>query len=112
MENLDQHLEKALSFAQYQTTFNQQKRLLKEKFEADSLFAYNGGLFKITPEFLASADIESSWILDINGHPINIDNYEDFLQNARSVYRTAIKEYGESFQQLRKQRSVRALTDL
>jgi hypothetical protein len=112
MENLDQHLEKALSFSQYQTTLNQQRRLLKEKFLADTLFAYNGGLFRITPEFLISVDTEVPWILDINSQPINIENYADFLENARTIYRSAIKEYGEAFQQLRRQRSVRALTDL
>jgi hypothetical protein len=112
MENLDQHLEQALSFAQYQTTLNQQKRLLTEKFESNTLLAYNGGLFRITPEFIAGYDTESNWVLDVNQQPINIDDHQNFLNLAKETYRTAIKEYGESFQQLRRQRSVRALTDL
>jgi hypothetical protein len=112
MENLDQHLEQALSFAQYQTTLNQQKRLLKEKFESDTLFAYNGGLFRITPEFLNGYDTASAWVLDVNRQPIKIDNHQEFLDNARVTYRTAIATYGEEFQQLRRQRSVGALTDL
>jgi hypothetical protein len=112
MENLEQHLEQALSFAQYQSTLNQQKRLLKEKFESDTLFAYNGGLFRITPEFLNSYDTGSLWTLDVNQQPVKIENHSEFLENAREVYRTAIAAYGEAFQQLRRQRSVRALTDL
>jgi hypothetical protein len=112
MENLDQHLEHALSFAQYQTTLNQQKRLLKEKFDSNTLMAYNGGLFRITPEFLSGYDIESEWVLDINQQPIKIEDHQEFLNDARNIYRTAIKEYGEEYQKLRRQRSVRALTDL
>ena len=112
MENIDQHLESALSFAQYQTTINQQRRLLKEKFESDTVIAANGGLFKITQEWLGSFDTANNWYIDTNGNPTHIENPGEFLAEARTIYRQAVAKYGEEFGKLRTQRSVKTLTDL
>jgi hypothetical protein len=112
METLDQQLEAALSFAQYQTTLNQQRRLLKEQFETDTVVAYNGGLFKVTQEWLASIDKESNWILDMNRNPVMIADPNELYELARTAYQTALAEYGDAYQQLRRQRSVKSLTDL
>jgi hypothetical protein len=105
-------LEQALSFSQYQTTLNQQRRLLKEKFESDTILAYAGGLFKITQEWLGGFDKDCKWILDINNTPISIDSPNELLNTAKEIYLTAIAAYGEEYQKLRRQRSVRSLTDL
>jgi hypothetical protein len=112
METLDQQLEAALSFAQYQTTLNQQRRLLKEQFETDTVVAYNGGLFKVTQEWLASIDKESNWILDMNRNPVMIADPNELYELARTAYQTALAKYGDAYQQLRRQRSVKTLTDL
>lgn len=112
METLDQQLEAALSFAQYQTTLNQQRRLLKEQFETDTVVAYNGGLFKVTQEWLASIDRESNWILDMNRNPVMIADPNELYELARTAYRAALAKYGDAYQQLRRQRSVKTLTDL
>ena len=112
MENLDQQLEAALSFAQYQTTLNQQRRLLKEQFETDTIVAYNGGLFKVTQEWLGGFDSSNEWFLDSRGLPVKIDDPAALYETAKSAYKDAVTKYGESFQQLRTQRSVRSLTDL
>lgn len=112
MENIDQHLESALSFAQYQTTINQQRRLLKEKFESDTVIAHNGGLFKITQEWLGSFDTTSNWFIDVNGNPTCIQDPATFLIEAQSIYQQALAKYGEEFAKLRTQRSVKSLTDL
>ena len=105
-------LEQALSFAQYQSTLNQQRRLLKEKFESDTILPFNGGLFRITQEWLGGFDKESHWVLDINNTPIKIDNPEELFAMAKETYANAINTYGEEYQKLRRQRSVRSLTDL
>jgi hypothetical protein len=112
METLDQQLEAALSFAQYQTTLNQQRRLLKEQFETDTIVAHNGGLFKVTQEWLASIDKESNWILDMNRNPVMIADPNELYELARTAYQTALAKYGDAYQQLRRQRSVKTLTDL
>ena len=112
MENLDQQLEEALSFAQYQTTLNQQRRLLKEQFESETVVAYNGGLFKITQEWLGGFDKTSHWLLDMNSNPVMIADPDDLYQQASSAYKDALAKYGDAYQQLRRQRSVKLLTEL
>jgi hypothetical protein len=107
-----QQLEAALSFANYQSTLANQRRLLKEKFESDCLLAYMGGLFKITQGWLGSFDTSAAWQLDHNSNPIKIDNPQDLLEQARTAYNQALAAYGEAYQQLRVQRNVTRLTEL
>ena len=112
METSNTDLEQALSFANYQSTLNQQRRLLKEKFEIDTIVPYNGGLFKITQEWLGGFDRTSTWILDMNGTPVVVADPDLLYETAKTAYRTAIESYGNEFQKLRTQRSVKRLTDL
>lgn len=108
----ENQLEQALSFAHYQTTLNQQRRLLKEQFESDTILPFNGGLFKITQEWLGGLTTDTEWVLDINGNPVSVENPIELLDAATELYKTAIKHYGEEYQKLRRQRSVRSLTDV
>ncbi len=113
METLTQEqIEQALSFAQYQAAFTEQRLILKQKFDDACIIPYNGGLFKISQEWLSGFDLTSEWVLDLNSQPVKITNPQELLDAARTAYRSALAEYGEAFQQLRKQRSVRALTTL
>jgi hypothetical protein len=112
MENLDQQLEAALSFAQYQTTLTQQRRLLKEQFESDTVIAHNGGLFKVTQEWLGGFDKTSSWFLDMNNNPVSVADPEDLYQQASTTYKDALAKYGDAYELLRRQRSVKLLTEL
>jgi hypothetical protein len=56
------------------------RRVLKEKYEARMLFAYNGGMFRAGPELLTllhSCPVEDSIvILDLYENPIKIDPLE------------------------------------
>jgi hypothetical protein len=109
MENLEQ----ALSFANYQNTLTQQRKLLLQKFQEATIIAYNGGLFKITPELLGGVkQLQSKWLLDMNNTPIKIENYGEFLVEAESAYNKAISQYGEEFSALRLKRNVKTLVEL
>lgn len=114
MTTTSQRLEAALDFAQYQSTLNRQRKILKEKFEADTILAFNGGLFKITQEWLGGFDRASDWFLDMNGYPTKVDRDRviEFLNEATVTYRTALNEYGQSYELIRKQRSVKSLTNI
>jgi len=110
MENID--LNDALSFANYQSTVNQQRILLKQKFDSDCIIAYNGGLFRITQEWLGGFDQKFEWVLDMNNRPVKIENPEEFYNEANSTYKKALTEYGTEFQNLRTQRNVSSLVGL
>ena len=112
MENLDQKLEEALSFAQYQTTLNHQRRVLRDQFESDTVLAHSGGLFKITQEWIAGFNSNIKWHLDSRSNPVYVENPQELLDAAKAVYEKAITKYGEAYYKLRTQRSVKALTDL
>jgi hypothetical protein len=105
-------LDDALSFANYQATLNQQRRRLKEKFDSDCIFVYNGGLFQITQTWLSSFDSNAKWIIDMNGQPVEIVDAKVLYETAKEAFDRAIAEYGEAFQNLRRQRSVRTLAGL
>jgi len=112
MEQSTPDIEAALTWAQYQTTLNQQRQVLRERFESDTVVAYNGGLFKVTQAWLGGFDFGSSWALDSNGLPIKVLDPQGFYQMARDAYTRALAAYGEAYEQLRRQRKVRSLTEL
>ena len=109
-----QELEQALAFAEYQTTLNNQRTLIRQRFQDDQLLAYNGGLFKITPEFIGGLQAlgDSGWAIDSNGNPIAIKDLQEFLSRAQATWTQAITTYSDAYEQLKKQRSVKALTSL
>jgi hypothetical protein len=109
MENLEQ----ALSFANYQLTLTNHRRLLTQKFQEATVIAYNGGLFKITPELIAGVtQLQSKWLLDMNGTPIKIENSGDLIDEAVTAYNKAINDYGDQFSALRLKRNVKSLVEL
>jgi hypothetical protein len=106
------NIEAALTWAQYQTTLNNQRQLLKERFESDCVLAYNGGLFKITQAWLGGFNFDSAWALDSNELPIRVLDSRTFYNLAQSAYTQALETYGEAYEALRRQRKVRGLTEL
>jgi len=116
---MDDRLKSALSFANYQHTLTNQRRLMKEKFNSSLLYGYNGGVFKVDQtlinfvQFLISRDRQYNFpIIDSNQNPILIDNLEIFLENILNVYVSASLEYYNEYEIIKKSRSVEKLLDL
>jgi hypothetical protein len=108
-------LEKALEFANYQSTLKQQKDILKQKFKDDCIYAYNGGLFSPNIEWLSAIyniKEENQWVIDINGNPIWIENIKEFHRLAYENFMSAIAKFGETHSDIKKQRSVKSLVGL
>lgn len=109
------NLEQALSFANYQFTLTQQRKVLKQKFDDACVFPWNGGLFRLSLEFLGGVNTignPSEWIVDVNGNPIWITDVSLFYTSAYKQYSKASAEYGEEYAKLKSQRSVKALVGL
>jgi hypothetical protein len=108
-----EHLEQALSFANYQTTLTHQRKLLTQKFQEASVIAYNGGLFKLTLEFIGAVKLfQPPYVLDSNGTPVKIDDYDTFLSEIEEAYKMAVESYGKEFSALRLKRNVKSLVEL
>lgn len=109
------NLDAALEFANYQSTLNQQKEVLRQKFKDSCLMAKSGGLFLISPEFisgLTALDHQHSFVIDCNHTPVYIEDIPLFLAEAKSIYNQAVQDYGNEFSKLKTQRSVKSLVGL
>jgi hypothetical protein len=116
---MQEQLKQALDFANYRQTLAIQRRTLKEKIDAKLTFGFNGGLFKINRELISFVETlltknrtSGVVLLDQNENPILIDDLQQFQEDILSRYFEATNEYFESYQNLKKSRSVEKLIDL
>lgn len=110
-----QNLDEALAFSNYQATLSRQKTIIRQTFQDQCLLGYNGGLFFITPEFIAGLDVlgaESRYVIDSNQNPIWIENLADLKLKSIECYKLAVKQYGVEYSKLKTQRSVKSLVGL
>lgn len=116
---MDQKLQAALDFANYQQTFSIQRKALKEKIDAKLTYGHNGGLFKINQTLITfvqmmldqgrSSDVP---MIDSNDNPVLIGDLELFRDEILDRYYSSLLEYYEEYQKLKKSRSVEKLLDL
>ena len=108
--------------ADYQITLRQQREVLKSEFHDACVFAFNGGLFELTPEFLAGLETRTKysqgtdtvgpvtlWVLDQNQTAIQIDDAAEFIKEATEQYNNAIADFGKAWNIIRRQRSVEGI---
>ena len=101
------------------TDYQVNRRILREKIQTDLHFAYNGGLFKVTPELInfTKTTIELGYVTDVpfidaNSFPIIIADVKDFLDNIVSVYFEALNEYTNKFIEIKSKRKIADIVDL
>ena len=82
------------------------KRVLKEKYQAKLLFAYNGGMFRAEPELLAfvqSWPIEELYLKDLYDNPIEVDR-QVFLVKLQQHYHEQMNAWHNEYAELMKKR--------
>ena len=100
--------EQLLSQIRQATSYQQNKQILREKIQTDLHFAYNGGLFKVTPEllaFVATWPIDELYLEDTYQNPIEIDRTV-FLVQAQQHYQKVMNRWHDEHAELRKLRKV------
>jgi len=114
---MDERLEKALDFSNYMITLDNQKRLLKEKYQEDLMYYHNGGTFTATKELITfcssmeSSQQEEIILTDDNNIPIKVTTQE-FLDGIRDTYFQASNKYYVEFDKLISNRTVEGIIDL
>lgn len=101
IENLVERVKQA-------TDYQINKRMLRERIQADLHFAHNGGLFKITPELLAfvqSWPIDELYIEDTYQNPIQVDK-QVFLVMAQQHYQKVMNTWHQQHDELKRIRKV------
>jgi hypothetical protein len=116
---MDERLKKALEFANYRQTFAIQRKTLKEKTEAELTYGYGSGVFKIDRTLLTFVQLlidqdraENIPLMDINNTPILVADLEEFRDEIFDRYFSVTYKYLESYNELKRNRSVEKLVDL
>ena len=116
---MNEQFQKALEFSNYRQTFAIQRRILREKIDAQLTYGYNGGIFKIDRSLIAFVQmfvdqgrVENVPLIDDNQNPIMIENLEVFRDEIVDRYYQSTLEYNRQYQDLKKSRSVEKLLDL
>ncbi len=100
------------------TTLADQKRILVEEFNQNSLYFFNGGCFLANRELitflktLLDFDKSSAVVIDHNNTPIDIPNLKSFLEEIINTHTTAINSYHNKYQKLKSSRSVESLLNI
>lgn len=111
-------LDKALEFANYRTTLNNQQAALRAKVESLLSYSINGGTFTIDPGLIAftkncqDEGMSGIVLLDIYNNPILIEDVGDFYLEIKSRYFEVVNEYYSEYEKLRKARKVHKILDL
>ena len=104
MTDINQLVEEIRQSTDYQTN----KRILREKITTDLHVAFNGGLFKISPEliaFLYAWDSDELYLEDTYQNPIKI-NREEFLIFCRRHYQIVMNAWHIQHEELKRARKL------
>ena len=110
-------LTKALEFANYRVTLNNQQAALKAKTQSLLSYSINGGTFTINMELinftklLIAEGAENAVLLDIYQNPIRIE-LSPFYKEILSRYYEVTNDYYAEYEKLRKARKVHKVLDL
>ena len=90
------------------TDYQINKRILREKIQTDLHVAYNGGLFKVTPDLIAFLNVwdsEEIYLEDTYQNPIKI-NREEFLIFCRRHYQIVMNAWHIQHEELKRARKI------
>lgn len=110
-------LTKALEFANYRVTLNNQQQALKARIQNLLSYSINGGTFSIDRTLISfckallDEEKETAILLDIYDNPIRVE-LQDFLDEILSRYHEATNEYYVEYERLKKARKVHKVLDL
>ena len=112
---MEERLEKALEFANYKQTLNNQIQKLKTRAEGMLVIAKNGGSFTIDRElisflnYLNANKITEAPLLDDNNNPVLISDVPEFLKEVTRRYFEVTGDYLKEYQEIRKSRNVKTI---
>jgi hypothetical protein len=116
---MDSKLKNTLEFSDFRSTLNLQRQQLKDKLEADLVYGYNGGLFKISMQLINFVELmlnkgknQNVPILDDNNNPVMVEDLEKFRDEILDRYVTAVNLFYLENEKIKKSRTLKKLLDL
>jgi len=110
-------LTKALEFANYRVTLNNQQSALRSRIQGLLSYSISGGTFTIDRTLIAFCDAltrqgeTTAVILDIYDNPIQVE-LESFLTEIISRYHEATNEYYFEYERLKQARKIHKVLDI
>jgi len=110
-------LEKALDFANYRATLNNQQAVLRAKAENLLNYSLNGGTFVINRELITFCKLlldrkdAEAVLLDVYDNPINVVLAE-FYDEILSRYFEVTNDYYAGYEKIRRARKVSKVVDI
>lgn len=116
---MNEVLQQALEFSNYNQTLNLQKKVIKEKLDLKLTYGHAGGIFKIDRGLISFVQMlidqqrtENIPLLDLNNNPILITDLVAFREEILDRYFSATLECYNEFEKIKKSRSVEKLISL
>ena len=92
------------------TDYQINKEILREKILTDLHLAYNGGLFKVTPEIIMFANLqtlnENFYLEDVYHNPIHIVSPVEFTKLCNEHYQKVMNRWHQEHNELKRIRKV------
>ena len=92
------------------TDYQVNKRILREKILTDLHIPYNGGLFKVTPEIIMFANLqtlnENFYLEDVYHNPIHIINPKEFTELCMEQYQKVMNRWHREHNELKQLRKI------
>jgi hypothetical protein len=116
---MDERLKRAVEYADHHRSLGIQRKIFKEKLDADLTIGYNGGIFKINQQLIVftqflidKSRITDVPIVDLNGNPVIIKNIKEFQDLILDKYFSATGYYLSGIEKLKSIKSKDILIDL
>ena len=115
---MEERLEKALEFANYRQTLNNQLHKVKIRAEGLLMYSKNGGSFNINQELICFVDyLNRSGLVDVplldsNNTPVQISDIPAFLKEITTRYFEVTNDYLKEYKEIRKSRNVKSVLDI
>ena len=116
---MDEILQKALDFSNYNQILNIQKKILREKLDLKLTYGHAGGIFKIDRSLISFVQLlvdngrtENVPLIDFNNNPILIPDLNEFRDEIFDRYFSSTLEYLNEYEKIKKSRTVNKLVDL
>jgi hypothetical protein len=112
---MDERLQKALEFSNYNLTITNQKRNIKNRVNQLQIVHHLGGVFLANPETisfvktLVDLNHTSAIIIDTKENPISVNSLSEFLEKLVNAYISATQEYDVEYEKIKKARNIKSV---
>ena len=114
---MESQLEKALAFANYSQTLQNQKNILYKQYQDRCYHYVDGCAFEVTPELISFCNFmlekgKPLVLLDSNNTPMEVEDAQKFIDDIVDVYVQSTNRYLIKYQNFKNDKTVEGLLDL